>query len=154
LGRKIAVIGIGNLLLRDEGVGVHVVNELLGLQLPDNVEVYDCGTGGLSILDLLDGFDKAIIVDAVRCGEEPGTIHRLRLDEKGTANSLAKIISLHELDFFAALKIGWEAYKLPGEIIMIGVEPKAIELGLNLSPEVEKSIPKVVHLIFEEIRSK
>ncbi len=153
MARKIAVIGIGNLLLRDEGVGVHIINKLRGFQLPENVEVYDCGTGGLGILGLLEGFDKAIVVDAVKCAEEPGTVYRFKFNEKGTDNRLAKMISFHELDFVTAIEIGRKAYKSPSEMVMIGVEPKTIEIGLDLSLEVKRSIPKVIGLIFEEIRA-
>jgi hydrogenase maturation protease len=149
---KIAIIGIGNILLQDEGIGVHIINELKGLRLPDNVEVYDCGTGGLSILGLLDGFDKAIVVDAVKGEGEPGAIYRFRLDKISSENKLRGMISLHELDFATAVEIGRKAYKLPGEIFIIGIEPKSIEIGLGVSPDLKRSIPKVIHLIFEEIK--
>jgi len=153
MAHKIAIIGIGNLLLQDEGIGVHIINQLKGLQLPDNVEVFDCGTGGLSILALLDGFDIVVVVDAVKAGGEPGTIYRFRLDKTKTDNRLKGMISFHELDFVTAVEIGRKAYKLPSEMVMIGIEPKTIEIGLALSLEVKRSIPKVIGLIFEEIRS-
>lgn len=151
MARKIVVIGVGNLLLGDEGIGVHIINELKNLQLPDNVEVYDCGTGGLSILSLLEGFDRAVVVDAVKRGGEPGTVYRFRIDKISDENRLKEMISFHELDLGTVIGIGSKTCKLPSEIVMIGVEPKSIEVGLNLSPEVTKKKNEVIKLVIAEL---
>lgn len=151
--RKIVIVGIGNLLLRDEGIGVHVIGELENLQLPDNVEVYDCGTGGMKILDVIDGFDKAIVIDAVRGGGEAGTVYRFRLNENEavTADESVNMASFHELDLITVMRIGRRIYNIPDEIVMIGIEPKTLEAGFGLSPEVKRSLPEVLHLLSEEI---
>ncbi|MFP3946925.1 MAG: hydrogenase maturation protease, partial [Archaeoglobaceae archaeon] len=73
---KIAVIGIGNILLGDEGVGVRIVEELRKSDLPENVEVHDGATSGIALLNFLVDKDKVIIVDAVKGGEEPGTVYQ------------------------------------------------------------------------------
>lgn len=151
--KSVVVVGIGNILLRDEGIGVRVIEELKKFKLPKNVEAHDCGTSGIGILNLLDRFDKAIIVDAVQCGERPGTIYRFNLDEIKTKSKTGKMTSLHDLDFITALEIGRKTSNLPAEIVVIGVEPKVIEPGLEPSPEVRKAIPEVIHAILKEIEA-
>ena len=149
--QKIVIVGIGNILCRDEGVGVHVIEELKNHSLPDYVEVYDCGTGGLDILEFLEGSDKAIIVDAVRGGMEPGEIYHVRLDEVDAKDGKMKMVSLHELDLIRAIKIGKRAYNVPENIIVIGIEPKSVELGVDLTAEVMEAIPRVIQDILKII---
>lgn len=152
--RRIVIIGIGNILLSDEGIGVHVINELKNLQLPANVEIHDCGTGGLSILNVLDKADRAIIIDAVKGGGSPGSIYRFMLDEILTDDRRMKMTSLHDLDLVTALKIAklTNTYMLPREIIVIGIEPAHIEMGMKPSPRITRTIPKIVNLVLREIR--
>lgn len=150
---KTAIVGIGNVLCRDEGVGVHVIEELRKLDLPDGVELHDGGTGGLDVLEILEGFDRAIIIDAVRSGMQPGEIHHFNLYEMDSAEKQPQFMSIHELDLVAARKIGKEAYEIPKDIIVIGVEPKSIEVGMDLTPTVKAAIPVVIQKILKLIDS-
>lgn len=151
---RIVIVGIGNILLSDEGIGVYVINELKNLQLPANVEVHDCGTGGLSILNVLDKAEKAVIIDAVKGGGSPGSIYSFTLDEILTEDRRLKMTSLHDLDLTTALKIAelTHIYKLPREIVVIGVEPASIEMGMELSPQIRRTIPKIIDLVLKEIK--
>uniref|UniRef100_A0A7J3ZKS0 Hydrogenase maturation protease n=1 Tax=Fervidicoccus fontis TaxID=683846 RepID=A0A7J3ZKS0_9CREN len=151
--KKLVIIGIGNLLLSDEGVGVHVVSELKRFELPAYVEVYDGATLGLEILSLMEGASKAIIVDAVRGGGKPGTIYRFNLRDFEYETNVLRMTSMHHLDFATALKLGEGAYSLPEEVIVIGIEPSRIDVGLELSDEVRAAIPEVLKIILEEIHS-
>lgn len=151
--RKTIVIGIGNLLLRDEGFGVHAIKEFESHQVPDNVEIYDCGTGGLTIPELLDGAERGVVVDAIRKRGEPGTIYRFKMDQIRDRDKLKMMTSPHEFDLATALKMGRKVYELPDEITLIGVEPGNIEAGLGLSAEVKESLPEVIRLILEEIKA-
>jgi hydrogenase maturation protease len=151
--RKTVIVGVGNILCRDEGVGIHVIEELKKYNLPSHVEIYDGGTGGLDILEVLEGSDRAIIVDAVRGGMKPGEICCIRLDELDTEDGEAKMVSTHELDFIMAKKIGEKVYDLPNDIILIGVEPESIELGTNLTPVIKDAIPLVIQYILAIINS-
>lgn len=148
---KLVIIGIGNVLLSDEGVGVHVVNELKKLKLPAYVEVYDGATLGFDILNLMEGASKAIIIDAVRGGGKPGSIYRFNLKELEFETHVFEMTSMHHLDFATALKLGREVYKLPEKVIVIGVEPRRIDVGLELSDEVKAAIPEVLKIIFKEV---
>lgn len=149
--QKIVIVGVGNVLCKDEGVGVHVVESLKACHLPDNVIIHDCGTGGLDILEFLEGSDKAIIVDAVRGGMEPGEIYNFRLDEIDAKDGEMKMLSLHELDLVKAMEIGKRAYKTPEKILVIGIEPKNVEVGIDLTTEVREAIPRVIQDIFKII---
>ena len=148
-GPRITVLGIGNLLLKDEGVGIHLVQQLEDKINSENINIVDSGTlpDILSLID--DNVDKLIIVDAVKAGNEPGTIYRLNLDELDS-NSTAPI-SLHEIGVVDSLRMMALLHREPGSTVIIGIEPKTIDYGLELSPEVERKLPEVTTLIFEEI---
>lgn len=143
---KIVVLGCGNLLLKDEGFGVHIVRELQNMKLPENVKVLDGGTGGLAILDMLRGADRAIIVDAMKLGLEPGTIKIFSMKDLPAPSAFPP--SAHELDLVAALRVGEELQTLPDEVTVIGVEvKKADEFGAELSGELRKSKDEVIEMI-------
>jgi len=149
--QDILILGIGNLLLKDEGVGVHVVERLREIPLPENVEVLDGGTAGLDLVDFIGGRKKLIVIDAVNAGEKPGTIYRLteeNLDIKPKA-----ITSFHEIDFLDALHMSEVMDSRPEEIVIIGIEPKDMSGGLELSPEVEERIPRIIEVVMKELNN-
>ncbi|AEA46179.1 hydrogenase maturation protease [Archaeoglobus veneficus] len=148
--KKIVVVGIGNILLGDEGFGVKVVEELRKLELPENVEIYDGATLGLQILNFLDNADFAIIVDAVKAGGKPG---ELFVFEIGDAKNRGPMLSMHDLDLVKAIEIGKLAYNLPERILVVGVEPEKIEESFELSEKVKNAIPKAVSKVLELINS-
>lgn len=152
--RRVVVIGVGNMLLSDEGVGVHVVNKLKNMRLPAGVEVYDCGVEGLGILGFLENADKAIIIDAVKAGGSPGSIYLFNLDEVTKKDGPMKMLSLHELDLIISMEIGKlsKIYTLPTEIVVIGVEPSSFETGMKLTSKVKQAMPRVIDLILEEVK--
>jgi hydrogenase maturation protease len=146
---KLVIVGIGNILLGDEGVGIRVIEELRKIKLPEYVEIYDGATLGLTLLNFLDGADKAIIVDAVKAGGNPGDVYRFHFKE--IPKKYKKMVSLHDLDFPHAVEIGKDIFNIPEDIVVIGIEPERIEESLELSEKVKKAIPKAVELILEEI---
>lgn len=145
---KIAVIGIGNILLGDEGVGVRIVEELRKGDLPENVELHDGATSGIALLNFLEDKDKAIIVDAVRGGEEPGSIYQFSIDE---ALERSEMISLHDIDFVMAYQTSKDILELTDDITVIGIEPKKIESGIELSREIGNAIPQAVGLVKQNL---
>ncbi|MEO0216875.1 MAG: HyaD/HybD family hydrogenase maturation endopeptidase [candidate division WOR-3 bacterium] len=147
--QDILILGIGNILLKDEGVGVHVVNKLKKMPLPENVEVIDGGTAGLDLTDFIGNRKKLIVIDAVNAGGEPGTIYRLteeNLDIRPKA-----IMSFHDIDFIDALHMSQTMGEKPEEIVVIGIEPKDISDGLELSPEIKEKIPYIIKAVMKEI---
>ncbi|RLI79684.1 hydrogenase maturation protease [Archaeoglobales archaeon] len=152
---KILIIGIGNILLRDEGVGVRVAEELKKRKLPKNVEVQDGATLGLSLLNFLENYDKVIVIDAVKGGKKPGTIYKFDLYEFiDDFNFPLSMSSMHDFDFIYAVKnIGREFYKLPEKIVVVGVEPEKIEPGLELTEKINNTIPEIIKAVLEELNN-
>ena len=146
--KRVAIVGVGNLLLMDEGVGVHVVQELQNRRLPQGVVLVDGGTSP-DALAYAGDVDKLVIVDAVRGGGEPGTVYRLSVDD--IEQTEKNPMSLHEWELMDSLKLSsyWDREK---ETIIIGVEPAEMEWGLELSSRLEASMPHVIQAVLDETR--
>lgn len=144
------VLGIGNLLLSDDGAGVHAVKRLVQrYELDDGVKVVDGGTAGMELLPELEGVDDLIVIDAVRTGQPPASIVRLGGDQ--VPAFFKTKLSPHQTglsDVLAAL-----AFKgsRPARIVLIGVEPVTLSLGMELSPEVKARLDEVVSLVVAEL---
>ena len=145
------IIGCGNLLRGDDGLGIHLIKELGKLHLPENVKLIDAGTISIDMLFQMEAVDKVIIVDAVEGGLEPGNIYRLTKED--LASPSANPISLHELKLEHTLKIGEKILgdKFPSEIIIFGVEVGEVKESIALSPKVEKSLPRLIDLLLREL---
>ena len=143
---SVLVLGLGNILLSDEGVGVRVVEALQArFRIPDGVDVVDGGTSGMDMLDTIDGRDHLIVIDAVSTGAAPSTVVRLT-DEDVPAFFRTKI-SPHQLglsDVLAALTILDSA---PAAITLIGIVPVALDLGLELSPTIAARLDDLVDMV-------
>ncbi len=152
---KTLVLGLGNPLLRDDAVGLHVARRLQSLLggRPD-VEVDEDYRGGLRLMERLIGFDRAIIVDAMCSGANPGTVHRLTPDGVPTQHSA----SAHDANLRTALDLGRRAgAKLPSDdgIMLIGIEASdVLSFDETLTPEVEAAIPGAVHMVLDELQEE
>jgi len=146
---KIIILGIGNLLLSDEGLGVHFVQMLDKDKLKySNLEIVDGGICAEFVSYIEDGC-KLIVVDAIKGGGEPGTVYCLSIDDvMAQSTSYPPSHEMGVLDSLNILKsIGIE----PKETIIIGIEPKNLEPGLKLSPEVAEKFSELNGLIVEKI---
>jgi hydrogenase maturation protease len=149
---SILILGIGNILLKDEGVGVHVVQRLKEMHLPDDIEILDGGTAGLDLVDFIAERKKLIVIDAVNTGEKPGTIYRLT--EENLAIQPKAIMSFHDIDFLDALHMSIVMDEKPEEIVVIGIEPKDMSDGTELSPEIEERIPDIIKIVMQELNNE
>jgi len=142
-------VGVGNILLGDEGVGIHVIRELQKLKLPENVELLDIGVASFPLLSYMVGKKKVIIVDAVKAGGKAGDIYRLFPEqiEKKEGNFL----SLHEMGIANILAI-FQQEIMPEKIVIIGVEPGKIKWGMELSPPVKEKLPQLIDCILQEVK--
>jgi len=140
------VVGIGNVLLRDEGIGCHVVHAMEGIPLPD-VEIMDGGTC-LDVLQLLEDADKLVIVDAVKGGGTPGQIYRFHLEDITLEQK--PFLSLHDVGLVDNLML-MQLWRNIGEAVIIGVEPREINWGLELSPELREKMPQIIETILAEL---
>ncbi len=149
---RIAVLGVGNILLGDEGVGVRVVERLeRDYRFPPGVSLIDGGTSGMEMLEDLEGLDKLIMVDAVRAGLAPAT--PLKLVGNQVPVFFKTKLSPHQVglsDVLATLALTGNA---PGEAVIVGIEPVSLELSLALSPEVEAKLPELVGMVLDELRA-
>ena len=147
---KLMVVGIGNYILQDEGVGVHAINRLMEMDLPDGVELLDGGTHSYDLVDFFCQAEKLIIIDAIQAGGEPGTMYRAPLEEMGLRPQ-ENCTSLHQMHFIEAVKM----VNLLGhdpKIIVYGVEPAGIDWGLELTTRVAEKLPSLTALVAQEIR--
>lgn len=147
---KTVVIGIGNLLLRDEGVGVHAVRALRGRQLPPEVEVIDGGTATLELLPILQEAQRVVVIDALRGGAPPGTLYRVTPQDLMEGEE--RPLSLHQVGFLEVLRMARQLGSDP-EVVIIGVEPKEIAWGTELTPELRRRLPRVVEAVLRELGS-
>lgn len=148
---KVLVLGVGNSILSDEGLGVHLANRLTREELPSNVEIQDGGTQGLELLGYMEDVAKLIIVDCVKAGAEPGSIFRFEPDKVDVIPKQYKI-SFHDLGIYDFLQIATAMEILPPTVIL-GMEPGKIEWGEELSAPVEAKMDKLRCFVMEEINS-
>lgn len=148
---RVLVVGVGNRLLGDEGVGPRIVDSLSRMTLPSYVDVVDCGCDLLSIVLYLNRPKKIIVVDVIRAGGRPGRIYRLDCGRlTATKPNMRSAHQVGTADVLHLLKLACPALVIT-EIIVIGVEPRTMESTTDLSKEVKKSIPELMRIVFEEI---
>jgi hydrogenase maturation protease len=156
--KPILVLGIGNILLKDEGVGVHAVRELTaraergGPPGRGDVELYDGGTFGIDLLDTLANRRTVIVIDAVRADAAPGTV--LRFTAADLVRPGRPDLSLHQVGLFETLAMARQLGCAPEEVVIFGVVPMALEPGLELSPEVAAVVPRVIDLVLAELNKR
>jgi hydrogenase maturation protease len=146
----VLILGLGNPLLGDEGIGVRVVEELKRLELPEGVTVVEGGTAGLGLIGLMEGYRRVIIVDAADMGHPPGRVVRFTPPEAQFKTAKAPL-SLHQIGLGEVLALANTLGVAPAEPTIIGVQPSRIEEGIGLSPEVEGAIPQIIRIILDEL---
>jgi hydrogenase maturation protease len=147
--KKILILGLGNILLGDEGVGVRIVEQLSSQSLPEEVEVIDGGTAGYELLSFLEGREKVVIVDAVKTEDQPGSVYKLDLSilEEDATMSL----SLHQIGLKNVFKMA-SLMEINPEVTLVGIVPKDYQnYKIGLSKEVEEAIPRAMKTIYQEI---
>ena len=144
---KILIVGIGNLLCRDEGIGVHVIQEMKNMRLPDHIDLLDMGTSTMDLISYLEEVKKLIVIDAMKAGGTPGTIYRCKPEDLLPTEE--DPISLHEIGLLETLDMA-KKKGLEIDTVVIGVEPKVIDWGMELSEEVKSKIPTIIEAVLKE----
>ena len=148
---KTLVLGLGNILLRDEGVGVRVVERLLErYQFPREVQVIDGGTLGLNLLSYVEDASRLLVIDAVEAGKPPGSLVRLTGEEIPAFLDVSKL-SAHQQGLQELLAVAKLRGRLPREVVFWGVELESRDVGLELSPSVEAQLGAVVEAALSEL---
>lgn len=146
------VLGVGNLLMSDEGVGVHVIRMLVeNYQLPEEVQVLDGGTLGMDLLYYLEGAENLILIDAVEAGKEPGTLVRLEGDDVPAFLSMK--MSPHQIgvpDMLAAARL---KDVFPKRLVLWGIQPELLEIGLDLSPTIAAKVDTIIQHVLEQLET-
>jgi hydrogenase maturation protease len=147
----VLVLGMGNLLLEDEGLGIRAL-ELLQQRyvIPPGIDLLDGGTTGMGLLDDMSGRDHVLVLDACQTGDPPGTLVRLAGDEVPVYFGMR--ISPHQLglsDVLATLELSGEK---PAEVVVLGLVPQSLEMRLELSDLVEEKLESLVEAAVAELQ--
>ena len=144
------VLGMGNPILSDDGVGLYVAERLQAGPMPDGVEVQLSEVAGLRLLELVKGYDKVVIVDALRSGREPGEIVRYEAREFKGGHRYG---SAHSIGLHTALELGRQlGMPMPEDVTVFAVEAEDIEtFGEDFSPPVAAAAEKVIDLVRAEV---
>ncbi|KUO74069.1 MAG: Ni,Fe-hydrogenase maturation factor [Desulfosporosinus sp. BRH_c37] len=148
---KIMVMGVGNILLSDEGLGVRFLDVLKNKDLPENVELLEGGTAGLELVHLVQEVDFLIIVDAVNAQAEPGALFRFHPEDLKVFPEQFEV-SFHQIGIIEVLAMAKVLGQAPKTLIF-GIQPKSLEWGMEISAEIEALFPRLTELVLDEIDS-
>ncbi len=150
--QPVIVIGLGSVLLSDEGIGIHLLRalEAYACEFPE-VEFADLGTAGMRVLHAIADRRTAIILDCALMDEPAGTLRRFTPDEARSIKCLPGF-SLHEGDLFQVLSLSRQHGELPDRVVIFGVQPEILEPGQELSPLLAARLPQYVRDILSELR--
>lgn len=149
INKDTVIIGIGNILLQDDGVGVHVIKQLENENLPSTIELVDGGTSTLDTLGLFLDYQKVIVVDCLRAGLKPGTIYKIKPEDIN--NYKKENLSIHDVQILDVVKMANMMNKFP-DVIIFGIEPEKIALGLEMTETMFSKIPEIVYNIKKELQ--
>lgn len=149
--KPILVLGVGNSIQTDDGIGVHVIEQLSQLSWPDSVELIDGGTAGLDLLATIEGRRKVIVIDAVDGGMDPGTMFRFTPDDIG--NTTVRLDSLHQFGLLETLQMSQLMDRAPESCVIFGVQPKTVDWGLSLTDTVAAVVPRLIEEVSNEINA-
>ncbi|MDG6225790.1 MAG: hydrogenase maturation protease [Candidatus Thermoplasmatota archaeon] len=138
---RIAVIGIGNPLMGDDGIGPRLIEELK--LLGTGVELIDIGTGGMQLVHVLAGYDAVLLIDAADMGVDPGEF-RVLSPENAVSVKECRSYSLHDWDIMRSIEISNEIGEAPQRILILAIQPGSLRMGEGISPEVESGIPRYI----------
>lgn len=148
----VTILGVGNVILRDEGFGVRVAEYLdAHYEFPENVQIVDGGTLGIELTQYITGTNKLLVIDSINGGAEPGTLFRFHND--AVMDHFQEKVSAHEVgiqDVLALLTV--TGHKIP-EVIVIGAQPYDLEAGVELSDGMQKLLPQVVAQALDELKA-
>ena len=146
----VLVLGLGNVVCTDDGAGIAAIHKLIReYDMADGVRAVDGGTLGLSLLPLVDSADQVILVDAIAGDGPPGTL--LRIEGDDVAPAVYERLSPHQIGVADLLAGASLLDKYPERVVILGVVPESIELGLERTPKVQEAIPALVERVIEEL---
>ena len=150
---SVAVLGLGNILLRDEGVGVRIAERLINnFIFSPAVKVIDAGTLGFGLINEIQDIQKLIVVDAVKAGEAPGTIYKFTQNDIDV--KISQLLSAHDIGFLEVIE-QWKLMGVLPEVIFLGIEPYDMSSwGMELSDCISNKMPRLIELILDELKKE
>ena len=149
--RTIGILGIGNLLLGDEGFGVHCVQHIeQHYKIPENIRVFDGGTAGILLAPFIEECDKLYVLDVIDLEDDPGSVH-LFTDEDVRAGNVQTRMSPHQIGMLEILDICKIRGKVPEQVQYITVVPQILETGMELSPLIAERVTDVIDILLQSL---
>lgn len=149
---SIVLLGVGNVLLTDEGLEVHVINDLReSYNFAPPINIVDGGTMGMELLSYMRGMKKLLLIDAINGGDKPGTIYEFPHQELETY--FTEHISVHEVGMQDILRIRALQEDPLEDAVVVGVEPESLEIGFEPSPVVRAALPEVKKRVLKVLQS-
>ncbi len=149
--KKLVVVGLGNRLMSDEGIGSILVEQMeTNPNKPSKADFVDAGTGGISLLHCIAGRRKAIIVDCARMNSPAGTIKKFRPEQAKTEKHLSDYC-LHEADVLKIVSMSRQLDESPDDVVIFGIEPEQLSPGCALSPTLSARIKEYKQAVLAEI---
>lgn len=147
----ILVLGLGNLLMQDDAVGIHAVQQLQrDYRLPSQVQLLDGGTLGLDLLPYIEEAERLLIIDALEMRSTPGSLHRLTGDE--VPRAFAGKLSVHQMGLQDLLAVAELQGTLPEQVVVLGVQAASVDVGLELSAPVQQAFEPLLQSVLEQLR--
>ncbi|KYK27951.1 MAG: hypothetical protein AYK23_01940 [Candidatus Proteinoplasmatales archaeon SG8-5] len=143
---RIAVIGIGNPLMSDDGAGVAVLDILRGIHMPE-VDIIELGSGGLTLLHRMEGFDSVVLADAVDFGGEPGEVRIFSPDDVNSVKTVG--YSLHDVDILKVIELARQIDQCPQRIMIAAIQPVKLEHSTEMSEPVRGNLEVLADRIRE-----
>ncbi len=147
--KPILVLGVGNTIQTDDGVGAYVIDRMQQSQRPDEVEFFDGGTAGLDLIATVEGRSFVIVIDAVDGGMAPGTMYRFTPEQ--IEDTTVRLDSLHQFGLLETLRMAELLGETPAQTVLIGVQPETVDWGLELTATIEAVVPRVIERVRLEI---
>ena len=153
--KEIIVVGLGNPLMGDEGIGIELIDRLStmngeGKFNGERIDFHDGGTGGMNLLHAIAERKKAILIDCALMGTEPGTIVRFTPDDVQTIKKLSHL-TLHEVDILKVIDIARQLDQCPDEVVFFGIEPALIAQQMSLTPMLQAKLDEYIDIILHEL---
>ncbi len=149
--KQIAVMGIGNILMQDEGIGVHIIKELEKYDFNPHIALIDGGNMGMDLLSFFYEHDKMLIVDAVDFEEKPGFIDTIENDD--ILALFTTKMSMHHLGLKDVLSYAKLLDQTPEDLCLIGIQPEKVELDMQLSQTISSKIDTLTHLVLQKLKT-
>lgn len=150
---RIAIIGVGNRAAGDDAIGVLVIDSLRTRTLPANTVLVEAGLAGPGLVSQMEGYARVVLVDAVDMGLPPGTIRRFSPQSVRSVKAPPKF-SLHGCDLLEVINLASRLGICPKEVVVVGIQPKRVTLGAEVSQEVQEALPKALEEALAMARSQ